>query len=184
MDVNRKLSEEERLNVYKGALQLSNSEFLSQSDFEDKLHAKYKWSSNGLFQVGFPWVIEMMDEFCPNIYVRNITEGANFLYLFVAIFTCIKKLLISYINKYGISNNMVQPTLAAGFLVAWESLELHKVDACKNWQTDRMLYEMEYYCVDCVSGQIKGIMDEMMYMSGYRGCIDEYKAMILYLQGV
>src|SRR3972149_12084911 len=96
------LSHQELINFYNNALKISNEQFLTQSQFSIQLQKKWEVKgesiaiTTGIFTKILPWVSIVLANICPFVYEEE-KELPEHMYIFIAVFNCIKNLLLLYI---------------------------------------------------------------------------------------
>ena len=185
---------------YRQALTISTEKF-ENKQFED-LPKNFSQEINN---IALPWLIDnILCYMCPRIS-GDKDDIANFIYLFVALFNCMKRLLGMYIKSNPLPDNLdaddfeslVKILTVSAYTLSFKSLGLDDLEPCKRYYkefrkkiflerherwpaTKQIKYFVEQTGLDA-SG-INKIEDEMFKLSDYKGCIAEHMEMIKYLE--
>lgn len=173
------------LNFYLDALDISNKKFYSKTYFISQLpHSLKKWGES-IFELSFPWIAEVLNDICKryiNLKDMDIDQITTHLYLFVAVFNCIKRLLLLYMKTYEDefqTTELLQTVVSAACMVAWKGLSID--EPCVEYIEVK---QFVYYCAGaCKKADLIRIEREMFKLSDYKSCMKEHQQMVLYLEG-
>lgn len=171
------------MNFFQKALEISNK-MVGNEKFRNTV-IKQGWSekdanmlTNAVFKTLLPWIAEILTEQCirPRITPE---EDARYIYLYVAVFNCMKQLIQLYVTNTVKTWQEIRQTLqAVGVTALVLTLKAIPHDEARNECFRISISTLEKKCVGvCPKRLLIEIEEKMFQLSDYTPCMAEYKEM-------
>ena len=171
------------MEFFKKALEISDK--MVSLDKFTKLVVRQGWNekdatsfTNFVFKTILPWIVEVLSEICSRV-TRTPEEDAKFIYLYVAVFNCMKRLIRIYVT-YKVRTlqeikNILQPVSVAALSFTLKAMDPDEArDECYKVS----IPQLEKFCAgSCPKEFLVEIEAEMFTLSDYMPCMAEYKEM-------
>lgn len=130
-----------------------------------------------IFETLLPWIVNVLHNVCNRVR-RTPEEDAKYIYLYVALFNCMKRLIQLYCSSKTLHETkpIFQAIGVAALSLTFKAMEPDENgDECFAMSE---FSELEAFCNgNCPKELLLKIETEMFKLSDYTPCMDEYKEM-------